>query len=273
MLAVGRHSRMPRRYRGMDIYWWINWMTNLDIDPDQVRYDLTPHPGDESYRVHAGYYRNVRATRFAVIEVLQRAMRGESIFPDDDREELGGTSTIEPLEALHLTGHSLGTAMAAMMTVMLRAKRIYAPLASKLKATYSYGQPMIGTKAFARACDEATFGGTSRPLESALIRYQYADDIAPQLPPKETGSFGHFGQEFRCERIDKDDGRRPTWVRQETYTGQTGALGIAFGGLALLAHEYRRLRRLPLHQSIVDHGPNNYIAALTPPGVRSEFGD
>jgi putative flavoprotein involved in K+ transport len=23
VLAVGRHSRMPRRYRGMDIYWWL----------------------------------------------------------------------------------------------------------------------------------------------------------------------------------------------------------------------------------------------------------
>ena len=260
-------------YRGTEPTDTIAWTTNLDVDPDRVRYDLTPQPGDESYWVHAGYYRNVRATRFAVIEVLQRAMRGESIFPDDHREALDETVTIEPLEALYVTGHSLGAAMAAMLTVMLRAKGIYAPLASKLKATYSYGQPMIGSRAFAEACDQATFGGTNRPLQSALFRYVYADDIAPHLPPKESGSFGHFGQEFRCERIDKDDGRRPTWVRQEQYSGQTGALGLVFGGLSLLTQEYRRLRRLPLHQSVIDHGPNHYIAALTPPGVRSEFGD
>lgn len=260
-------------YRGTDPTDLIAWSTNLDVDPDQVRYDLTSEPGDESYRVHAGYYRNVRATRFAVIEVLQRALRGESIFPADHREEPDETAQIEPLEALYLTGHSLGAAMASMLTVMLRAEPSYAPLASKLKATYTYGQPMIGTKAFAKACDEATFGGTTRPLNSALFRYRYADDIAPELPPKESGSFGHFGQEFRCERIDKDDPTRPVWVRQDEYTGQTGALNIIVGSLALLTQEYRRLRRLPLQQSIVDHGPNNYIAALTPPGVRSEFGD
>jgi hypothetical protein len=260
-------------YRGTEPTNLINWLTNLDIDPDVVRYDLTPEPGDEDYWVHAGYYRNVRATRFAVIEVLERALRGESIFPDGDRADLEGPVKIAPMEALYITGHSLGGAMASMLTVMLRAKNIYAPLASKLKATYTYGQPMIGNEAFAGACDEATFGGASTPLKSALFRYVYADDLAPQLPPKEAGEFEHFGQEFRCERIDKDDPRRPTWVRQETNTGQTGALSIAFGSLALLTREYRRLRRLPLQQSIVDHGPNNYIAALTPPGVRSEFGD
>jgi putative flavoprotein involved in K+ transport len=40
-LAVGRHTRMPRRYRGMDIYWWLDRIGMLDktIDemPDPVR--------------------------------------------------------------------------------------------------------------------------------------------------------------------------------------------------------------------------------------------
>ena len=40
VLAVGRHSRVPRRYRGMDIFWWLERIGALDrtIDemPDQV---------------------------------------------------------------------------------------------------------------------------------------------------------------------------------------------------------------------------------------------
>lgn len=32
-------------------------------------------------------------------------------------------------------------------------------------------------------------------------------------------------------------------------------------------------RNLPFQHSLDDHGPQHYVAALTPPGVRSEFGD
>jgi putative flavoprotein involved in K+ transport len=30
LLAVGRHTRLPRRYRGMDIYWWLHRTGRLD---------------------------------------------------------------------------------------------------------------------------------------------------------------------------------------------------------------------------------------------------
>ena len=36
-LAVGRHTRLPRTYRGMDILWWFDQMGMLDQRPDQVR--------------------------------------------------------------------------------------------------------------------------------------------------------------------------------------------------------------------------------------------
>jgi hypothetical protein len=255
-------------YRGTEPVNLINWLTDIDVDPDLVRIDLTPQSGDETYPVHAGFYRNVRATRFAVYELLQRALEGRSIFPDDGVKG-DEKATIQPVQALYLTGHSLGGAMAALMTAML-ANPDYAELAAKLRATYTYGQPMIGTPAFANACTQATFGGTSRPLDSALFRYVYADDVVPQLPPRESGSFKHFGQEFGCGR---SDGRRPTWVPQASPTGQTFALGLAIGGLSLVTRQISRLRWLPLNQSIVDHGPHKYIAALTPAGVRSEFGD
>src|SRR5262249_26262668 len=37
VLAVGSHSRVPRRYRGMDIYWWFERIGTLDKTIDQMR--------------------------------------------------------------------------------------------------------------------------------------------------------------------------------------------------------------------------------------------
>lgn len=36
LLAVGRHTRIPRRYRGMDIYWWLQRTGRLDRRIDEV---------------------------------------------------------------------------------------------------------------------------------------------------------------------------------------------------------------------------------------------
>jgi putative flavoprotein involved in K+ transport len=36
-LAVGRHSRMPRRYRGRDIWWWLDATGTFDLTIDAVR--------------------------------------------------------------------------------------------------------------------------------------------------------------------------------------------------------------------------------------------
>jgi hypothetical protein len=37
----------------------------------------------KSYAIHAGFYRNVRATRFAVIVALERALDRRSVLDDD----------------------------------------------------------------------------------------------------------------------------------------------------------------------------------------------
>jgi putative flavoprotein involved in K+ transport len=35
-IAVGRHTRMPRRYRGMDVYWWLDRLGRLAQTIDSV---------------------------------------------------------------------------------------------------------------------------------------------------------------------------------------------------------------------------------------------
>ncbi|HEX6878430.1 MAG TPA: NAD(P)-binding domain-containing protein [Nocardioidaceae bacterium] len=37
VLAVGRHTRMPRRYRGMDVFWWLERTGRLARTIDEVR--------------------------------------------------------------------------------------------------------------------------------------------------------------------------------------------------------------------------------------------
>lgn len=36
VLAVGRHSRLPRRYRGMDVFWWLDRIGSRDKTIDQM---------------------------------------------------------------------------------------------------------------------------------------------------------------------------------------------------------------------------------------------
>src|SRR4029077_15431629 len=35
-IAVGRHTRVPRNYRGMDIYWWLDRLGLLDTTIDEM---------------------------------------------------------------------------------------------------------------------------------------------------------------------------------------------------------------------------------------------
>ncbi len=44
VLAVGRHTRLPRRYRGRDIFWWLDSMGVLDRPAGPDRQDRPPPP-------------------------------------------------------------------------------------------------------------------------------------------------------------------------------------------------------------------------------------
>jgi putative flavoprotein involved in K+ transport len=41
-LAVGSHTRMPRRYRGLDIFWWLEKIGSLDRTVDEMHPDADP---------------------------------------------------------------------------------------------------------------------------------------------------------------------------------------------------------------------------------------
>lgn len=273
-------------YRGTEPTNLINWMTDADVIPERMTYQI----GDPRATVHAGFYRNVRATRYEVVTALRRACRGLSVrapLPDDTDATLRRTGR---LQALYITGHSLGGAMAAMMGVMLRHERKFADgssrdggdLTGRLKAVYTYGQPMIGDHRFARACQKDPF------LRDNVIRYVYDSDVVPHLPPRTTGPYHHFGREFHyriphlrhtvlglSRYLGHPYDIRAGNLEQTGSAGQTASLlgGVGLGVLAFVGSRIQPLRSLPTVYSFEDHRPEHYITALTPRGVQNEFGD
>lgn len=177
-------------YRGTQPEDIISILTDADVRPETLRVDL----GGERHDVHAGFYRNMRASRHLVMQALERALRGESVDP-------GEQGTVgEGMEALYITGHSLGGAMAALMGVVLIHEPRYADVAERLRAVYTFGQPMLGGPELARACHEARDPRGVHVLRDRLIRYIYDRDVVPALPPRPVGPYAPFGREFHYRR-------------------------------------------------------------------------
>jgi hypothetical protein len=242
-------------YRGTPPTSLITWLTDINVDPEKLKIPFFG-ASDGDY-VHGGDYRNVRSTRYEIVRALQRAIAGRSVC--DDKTEMP-----HPLEALYITGHSLGGASAAMLAIMLVTEPAYAPILSKLKAVYTFGAPMITSPPLADKCNSNDF------LHDRVIRYVYANDIAPQVPPKESGPFKHFGTEYQY----KPRGDGGTWNHNAQPRKQlTSIVELVANPLSFLARQVKLTRKLPFHASIEDHLPQYYISALAPPNVQDEFGE
>jgi hypothetical protein len=243
-------------YRGTPPTSLITWLTDANIDPTRIEIS-TPGVSPKSY-VHGGFYRNVRATRYEILNLLKRAIDGHSICPD-------GGQLANKLQALYITGHSLGAASAMMLALMLVNEPAYhEPILSRLKAVYGFGGPMIASPELARACNEDDF------LRERVLRYMYVNDIVPQLPPAESGPFAHFGIGYQY----KPKGKKGSWRENGAPRKQLrNLLDIAVAPLTVFAGDLKVTRRLQLHASLRDHLPQYYIDALAPETLRSEFGD
>nr|WP_246497344.1 lipase family protein [Sphaerisporangium rubeum] len=265
-IVRGAHGRAAILcYRGTDPLDFAHWVSNIDVEPERIGYQA----GDPCATVHAGIYRNVRATRYEVVNALRHTAHA-----GDGTGTAGG-------EALYVTGHSMGGAMAALMTVMMRHERRYREaIGERIKAVYTFGQPMIGDPAFARACEADEF------LRDKVIRYTYDCDVVPHLPSTANGPFRHFGRERHYSVPHLRDGllgmlapslrtaRTGRWEeRRDPSRQMAGLAGIPLAAMAYLTRRLHATRALPAVYSIDDHLPQHYISALTPPGVRDEFGD
>jgi hypothetical protein len=257
-------------YRGTEPLNFINWLTDGDVSPTMLPLPsgASSSTGDPP-RVHGGFYRNQRATWFDVADGLRRALAGRSILDDSETGQL---------EALYITGHSLGAAMAALAAWRIAKDGAYETLRAKLRGVYTFGQPMVGNKPFALECDKDPL------LGRRVFRHIYKNDVVPVLPPQLAGDFLHFGLEFRSS--GKEPGFAATdpkdYAKQLShFTGPAVIAASAFAinqvpalrKIAEVAHSVPLLERAGLVYSLYDHGTTNYVYSSQPAGVLSEFGD
>lgn len=241
-------------YRGTQPEDIISILTDADVRPETLSVELD----GRRHEVHAGFYRTMRATRHLVMGALERALRGESVNPDEHGVRGDG------MRALYITGHSLGGATAALMGVVLAHEPRYRAVAEKLRAVYTFGQPMLGGPDLARACRTAVDGRGVHVLRDRLLRYIYDRDVVPALPPRPVGPYAPFGREFHYRKA-----RSPV-DGVLAALGNAGVEAAALPGLLLRAplrslpeHTVRAAERVlaPLH-----HGPESGWNEVHEPG-------
>jgi hypothetical protein len=230
-------------YRGTQPTNLANWLGDAEVGPGSSALSLAD---GTTVRVHAGFHRNVRATWVDVVRELTAAADGRSLADHDRAVDHG-------LEALYVTGHSLGGAMALLFGLMLSGSSAHRALASRVRAVYTFGQPM--------ALDAAP--GLMPALESKVFRHVIPRDPIPALPPAWWGRFAHIGREYRCAGGE--------WRRAESPVEQMpNARAIPRSILKWLGPARRRSSS---RWSFAEHAPHHYVAALRPAGHVTEFGD
>src|SRR5262249_53973181 len=150
-------------------------------------------------------------------------------------------------EALYITGHSLGGAMAALAGMSIWFDPSLRPLRHVLRGVYTFGQPMVAEPELAQVCDEG--------LGKIVFRHVYDNDIVPRLPPLTAGRFAHFGREF-----GSSEGR---WRMRASVVSQASTVLLSFpiGAASWLLRQLPLLRSIKLPFSLEDHSPLHYIAS------------
>ena len=228
-------------YRGTEPETLGNWLADADVGTASLVL------GGEMLSVHSGFYRNVLATRWGIINELHLALRGKSLA--NPKKNLR-----YPMQALYVTGHSLGGAMAVLFSLSVAGNTEERALTDKLRAVYTFGQPMATGDPLPEVV---------RAVAQKVFRHVIARDPVPALPPLAWGHFAHFGHEFRFVNGEWKASVKPV-VQLE---------GISEIPRSLLALFAPAKRRNASPYSMTEHGPHQYISALRPKGRVTEFGN
>jgi hypothetical protein len=232
-------------YRGTEPATLGNWLGDAEVGSESSTLSL--NDGAHTITVHGGFHRNVRATWSTVLGELTLALQGRSLANPDQTVE-------SPLQALYVTGHSLGGAMGVLFALKVAGTREYHAVANKLRAVYTFGQPMTVGGPLPLVADE---------IGRRLFRHVTTRDLVPALPPAAWGAFTHFGKEYRYTNGE--------WQRSAVPVAQL--VSIKEVPRALVAFFATTTRRASYPYSLADHGPHHYLSALRPVERVTEFGD
>ena len=224
-------------FRGTEPTSAINWLADADVTPRAVT----------GGKVHRGFYANLQAVWDEVVTCLDKAMEpGGATGGNGGAKESGGTER-KPMEALYITGHSLGGAMATLAAAKIHQEPRYRAF---LKAVYTFGQPAVGDASFGRECKDG-FG-------DYYYRHVYRNDVVPHLPPRSSpGKYEHFGQEryssashepYAVSLVERKPAKSVVWP-------------ILTCGVAAIARRLHPFADLKFPYSIDDHLPSRYIEA------------
>jgi putative flavoprotein involved in K+ transport len=87
VLAVGNHARLPRRYRGMDIFWWLDRLGTLDRTIDEVPDPVAARHEPSVQLVGRPDHRDVDLT---TLQQLGVELRGRLVAVDGHRARFAG---------------------------------------------------------------------------------------------------------------------------------------------------------------------------------------
>ncbi|CAN92390.1 Probable Lipase [Sorangium cellulosum So ce56] len=169
-----------------------------------------------------------------------------------------GARRVEPVEALYITGHSLGGAVATLAAAIVYADHRFEHYRPLLKGVYTFGQPMVGDATFAEEFKD--------DLGKNLFRHVYNSDIVPRFPSRAMGRFAPLGRQY----VSSNEGwvLRPAPVRAAWTLLLSNFLGVT----SFLTQEVFSVNWLRLPFSWQDHSPLNYMrtSMLAPPGAEFE---
>ncbi|KAL7562239.1 hypothetical protein ACA910_004046 [Epithemia clementina (nom. ined.)] len=190
-------------FRGTEMTNLANWLTDA-VTKKSSFHDVTREDGRTEIKVHSGFKANFDAVWFGskgiLMHLLNPAMLSEDYDYDGNYAVQNGRTNSEQnlleqnlLETVYICGHSLGGAMASLAGLYLGA--FYkAGIFQKVRGVYTYGAPMV--------VDDRDRDFCERLCGNVTFRHVYYNDIVPHLPPLITGSFDHFGPEYRFHPRD-----------------------------------------------------------------------
>ena len=147
-----------------------------------------------------------------------------------------------------MTGHSLGGAMAVLFALSIVSLPEHREIARRLRAVYTYGQPLTVGAPFPAAAEE---------LGRRLHRHVLPGDPVPTLPPASWCRLAHLGREWHFENGG--------WSEKPAPLAQLRSVPRAV--VTIAGSTSRSL------SSARAHAPDRYVAALALPGSGTETGD
>ncbi len=153
-LVVAGRGATVIAFTGTDPLELANWLTNFNLGP-------------RARELHAGFEAGVDAVWTEISDVIQDRAADE--------------------QAVFLTGHSLGGALA-----VIAAERMARKFAVLPAGVYTFGMPRVGSADFAASYNECGLG-------ERTYRFVYGVDVVPTVPPA-AFAFRHVGRMARCER-------------------------------------------------------------------------